>query len=106
MVGSTSTTNVAGALVIGPTSSAMTTTYVPACINWTLVIVSVALVAAEMLAPLKRHWWRNGPTPFAVTENVTVLPAFVVILPGCCWMSGGKRILSWAMALTTEPALL
>lgn len=52
------------------------------------VMVSVADVAPEMGAPLRRHWWLNGAAPVAVTLKVAGCNSVTVVLAGCAVIAG------------------
>ena len=60
--------------------------------GWTVVSVSVALVAPETVAPLASalplncHWYDSEPVPVAATVNVAVVPA------AAFWLCGAVEI--------------
>ena len=57
-----------------------------------------------MIAPFLNHAYVSGAEPVALTVNVTVVPAFTVLLEGWLVIVGGARIVITAGVDTAEPA--
>ena len=66
-------------------------------------MTSVKFVSPGMSVPLKRHWYRSGALPLAVTEKFAVLPALTIRFCGCWLMLGGELMVSVATMLVAEP---
>ena len=67
-------------------------------------MTSEVLVCPDKFTPLKRHWYRNGGVPPAVTLNVALWSRIAVVGCGCETISGGNWTTSVADKLVTEPA--
>ena len=89
--------SVAGSEVRQLTGLHTVTLYFPAAVLRAPGMVSWALVAPEISAPLNFHWYVNGREPVAATLNVTLLPDRTV------WSAGGVEMAT-GMGWTHLPA--
>jgi hypothetical protein len=105
MLGVTFTVSVAAALVALP-ATLETTTSNEAPLSVPAVGFSEydALVAPEIGAPLRRHWYDKGAVPAATTEKLAAAGAVTVTFAGDVVMLGVTFTVSAATALVTLPA--
>src|SRR5687768_6930734 len=88
MLGGVCTVRVARPLNTAPSEFTTKTVYTPLFVTCALPIEYVAFVARGMFTPLKRHWYRNGAWPVAVTLKLVFAPTMTVRDCGCWEIAG------------------
>src|SRR5262245_8496562 len=106
----------AGALVTVPQALVAMQSYGPLSASETLVMVSVTVVAPEMVEPVpvgpsarfaaaRRHWYVKGPAPAGAKGKTAAASGQVLTGCGCVGEPGARAAVPWGVPAASRPSI-